>query len=126
MKKLKARSQYADEIVQLQSQLEQYKGRIDMKLFQRVDYKAEMDFLRDHLLMLVKAEDLKSTKDLFMNPNFAEFLVNLNNSMEKEYVGQEESISTREKEDGAVMFLDGIQNLVLMLQKLVREGHLTQ
>ncbi|MFC2165955.1 RND family transporter [Acidobacteriota bacterium] len=126
IKKLKTSGQQDDEIIQLQSQQEQYKRRIDLKLFQRVDYKAEMAFLRNHLLMLVKAEDLKNTKDIFMNPNFAEFLVNLNNSMEKEYVGQEESISTREKEDGAVMFLDGIQNLVLMLQKLVREGRLTE
>jgi len=123
---LKAEGRQGDELARRQTQLERYKERLDMKLFQRVDYKAEKDFLRHHLLMLIKAEDLKNTKDIFMNPNIAEFLGNLNNSMEKEYVGQEESISTREKEDGAVMFLDGIQNLVLKFQKLVREEDLTE
>lgn len=53
-------------------------------------------------------------------------LTNLNNSMEKEYVGQEESISTREKEDGAWGFLEGIQNLVLKLQKASRGEELTE
>ncbi|HKJ67691.1 MAG TPA: efflux RND transporter permease subunit, partial [bacterium] len=43
-------------------------------------------------------------------------LTNLNNSMEKEYVGDQESISTRQKEDEAVQFLDGIENLILTLR----------
>ena len=66
------------------------------QLFRRVDYKTEVDFLKEHGLMLIKAEDLKNLKDIFMDPNLTGLLVNLNNSMEKEYVGQEESISTRE------------------------------
>jgi predicted RND superfamily exporter protein len=41
--------------------------------------------------------------------------------MEKEYVGQEESISTREEEDGAWAYLEGIQNLILTLQKAANE-----
>jgi hypothetical protein len=46
--------------------------------------------------------------------------------MEKEYVGREESISTREKEDGAVGFLDGIENLVFKLQKAARGEELAK
>ena len=91
------------------------------KLFRRVDYKAEVDFLKEHGLMLIKAEDLRNLKDIFMDPNLTGLLVNLNDSMEKEYVGQEESISTREKEDGAVVFLDGIESLIEGL-KSVAEG----
>jgi predicted RND superfamily exporter protein len=82
------------------------------KLFLRVDYKTEIDFLKKHGLMLIKEEDLRNLKDIFMDPNLTGLLLNLNNSMEKEYVGQEESISTREKEDGAVVFLDGIESLI--------------
>lgn len=92
------------------------KGSIQRKLFQRVDYKTPRDFLRNHMLMLAKEENLKNQKELFTAPNLEEFMENLNDSMEKEYVGQEESISTREKEDRAVEFLDGIQELVLKLQ----------
>jgi len=95
-------------------------SRDNTKLFRRVDYKTEVEFLKNHALILIKAKDLENMKDVFMDPNLKELITNLNNSMEKEYVGQEESISTREKEDGAVMFLDGIQSIVLQLQKAAR------
>lgn len=85
----------------------------------RVDYKQEIDFIKDHGLMLVKANDLKNMKDVFKNPNLVPLLKNINNSFEKEYIGREESISTREKEDGAVAFLDGIEDLVKVMQKYV-------
>ncbi|MEE4311288.1 MAG: MMPL family transporter, partial [candidate division KSB1 bacterium] len=81
-------------------------------LIQRVDYKTEIEFLRKHGLMLIKEDDLKNIGDMFKDPNLGGLLFNINNAMEKEYVGQEESLSTREKEDQAYMFLDGLQHLV--------------
>jgi predicted RND superfamily exporter protein len=92
----------------------------DRRLIRRVDYKSELNFLRSHGLMLIKENDLKNIKDIFTNPNLTELLYNINNAMEKEYVGQSESISTREKEDQAVVFLDGIQSLVLLMQKYAK------
>jgi len=115
--KLEEKGNKKSEIAGLQSQIEELQKRINFRLFQRVDYKVETDFLRNHALMLVKEDDLRNTKDLFMDPNLTGLLTNINNSMEQEYLGREESISTREEEDGAVNFLDGIQNLVLKLQK---------
>jgi len=100
----------------LQKEVQEIEDRIDKPLFQRVDYKAEIDFLRDHILMLAKEENLKNMKEFFMDPNLIGLIRNLNNAMEKEYVGQQDSISTREKEDGAVNLLDGIQNLIEHLQ----------
>lgn len=88
-----------------------------LQLYRRVDYKTELEFLKEHGLMLLKEDDLKNLQEIFTDPNLTGLLVNLNNAMEKEYVGQEESISTREKEDQAVMFLDGIQDLVEKLQQ---------
>ena len=123
---LKTKENQESKIFELQAKIKDLEKRIDMQLFQRVDYKAEVDFLRNHLLMLIKADDLKNTKDIFMDPNLTELVRNLNNSMEKEYVGKEESISTREKEDGAVQFLDGIQNLVLELKRAVKEGGISE
>jgi len=118
--RLKTKENDDSKIVKLQSEIITLQARMDKKLFKRMDYKTEIDFLRNHGLILIKEEDLKNTKDVFMDPNITGLLFNINNSMEKEYVGQEESISTREKEDQAVVFLDGIQNLVLKLQKAAR------
>ncbi|MGD8536215.1 MAG: MMPL family transporter, partial [Candidatus Aminicenantes bacterium] len=88
----------------------------------RVDYMLELDFVKDHGLMLVKADDLENMKDVYTDPNLIPLLRNINNSLEKEYVGREESLSTREKEDGAFLFLDGIQSLVTSLNQFVEDG----
>ena len=123
---LKTKEKNESKIAKLQSEIKTLQARMNKKLFKRVDYKTEVDFLRNHGLMLLKEEDLKNTKDVFMDPNITGLLFNINNSMEKEYVGQEESISTREKEDNAVAFLDSIQNLVLKLQKATRGQNLSK
>jgi len=101
-----------EEVAGLVSELAYLESRIDKRLFDRVEYKMDINFLRNHALMLVEAEDLENTRDLFTDPNLLELITHINNAMEKEYVGREESLSTREKEDGAVGFLDGIQSLV--------------
>jgi len=123
--KLKAKGKES-KIAELQSEIKTLRSQMNHKLFQRVDYKVDIDFLRNHMLMLVKEDDLKNMKDVFMDPNLIGLLTNLNNSMEKEYVGREESISTREKEDGAVSFLEGIKNLVLVLQKTTSGGDISE
>jgi len=116
---LKNRENKNAKIADLQQEIDELQKRINFKLFQRVDYKSETDFLRNHALMLVKAEDLKNTKEMFTNPNLVELFRNMNNALEKEYVGQEESISTREKEDGAVTLLDGIESLTHQLKNVL-------
>ena len=126
IEKLTAKGNKESKIAELQSQITELQKEINFTLFQRVDYKVETDFLRNHALMLVKAEDMENTKYLFMNPNLTNLLTNINNSMEKEYVGREESISTREKEDGAVNFLDGIQHLTQKLQRAVAGEKITK
>jgi len=98
----------------------------DKMLFKRVDYKTETNFLKNHGLVLIKKDDLENLKDVYTDPNLDGLLFNLNNSMEKEYVGKEESISTREKEDGAVYFLDGIQELVMALEEAAAGADFTE
>ncbi len=117
IEKLEARGGKEAEIDELQAEIKELQSQINFKLFQRVDYKVNVDFLREHMLMLVKEEDLKNLKDVYMDPNLIGLLKNYNDSMEKEYVGREESISTREKEDGAWAFLEGIQNLIFVLKR---------
>ena len=89
----------------------------DGKLYtKRIDYKQEIDFLREHGLMLIKADDLQNMKELYQNPNLVPLLTNINNSFEKEYIGQEESISTRTKEDNTIIILDSISNLISIMK----------
>lgn len=88
------------------------KGLTDPKpegYFQRVDYKIPPDFIQNHGLMLVKPKDMENSRELFLNPELGEFLINLNNSLEKEYIRSEEKISTTQREQQAVEFLDGIE-----------------
>jgi len=88
------------------------KGLTDPKpegYFQRVDYKVPPDFVQNHGLMLVKPKDMENSRELFLNPGLGEFLTNLNNSLEKEYIRSEEKISTTQRELQAVEFLDGIE-----------------
>lgn len=117
---LKERGGNEKKITRLKSEIQTLQERINKKLIQRVDYKAEVDFLKNHGLMLLKEKDLKNLKDIFTDPNLTGLLVNINNSMEKEYVGQEESISTRAKEDQAVMFLDGIDAFLQLMKKYIQ------
>ena len=123
---LRARDSNKSKITALQSEIDALKKRIDFKLFNRVDYKMEVDFIKNHGLLLLKEDDLKNMQDMFLDPNLKGLLFNLNNAMEKEYVGQEESISTREKEDQAVALLDGIQDFVHTLKRAALGEDLSQ
>lgn len=107
----------AVEIAKLRSEITSLEQQKNKKIVRRIDYKTEIDFLKKHGLMLIKEDDLKNIKDNFIDPNLTGLLFNINNSLEKEYVNREESISTREREDQAVIFLDGIQQLVRTMQR---------
>jgi predicted RND superfamily exporter protein len=89
----------------------------DGKLYtKRIDYKQDIDFIRENGLMLIKADDLQNMKELYQNPNLVPLLTNINNSFEKEYICQEESISTRTKEDNTIIILDSIGNLISIMK----------
>ena len=86
--------------------------KFDGRYIDRVDYKMPVEFMKNHGLMLIKPKDLKNTEDVFYDPNLLPFLTNLNNSLEKEYINSEEKISTTQREQNAVRFLDGIESWV--------------
>jgi len=97
---------FADEIDPIISQVKSKNGE---RLIKRIDYKQEIDFLKNHAFMIMKKSDLEDSKDMFFSPFLDDFTQNLNNSLEKEYVGKEESISTREKQDQAILAIDGMK-----------------
>ncbi|MFQ5675582.1 MAG: RND family transporter, partial [bacterium] len=93
--------QFADELVPKIKAMTDY--------VQRVDYKLERDFFIEHGFMLQKAKDLSNMQDIFEDLSLLPWLRHLNDSFEKEYVQDDESISTKEKENNAIRFLDGVQ-----------------
>jgi len=88
----------------------------------RVDYKADLDFMKEHGFMLMKEDNLKNMKDIFQDPGLAGLLTNMNDSFEKEYIQPEESMSNREEEDGALIFLNGINGWLEAIGHTLRTG----
>ncbi len=85
----------------------------------RVDYKIPKKFMAKHGLMLMKSSDLENNMELFQNPNLDDFLVNLNNSLEKEYIQSEDKITGQEQEQGAIRFLAGIQSWLSIFDRVL-------
>ncbi len=106
--------QFADEIAPQIEALNDY--------IQRVDYKLEREFFLNHGFMLQKAKDLKNSKDIFTDLRLLPWLRHLNDNFEKTYVQDEESISTKEKENDAVGFLDGIQFWLHTVEQYANDG----
>lgn len=88
----------------------------------RVDYTMEREFILEHGLMLQKADDLENMKGMYEDLSLLPLLTHLNDSFEKEYVQDEESISTNEKENNAVRFLDGIKHWLNAIERYAANG----
>jgi predicted RND superfamily exporter protein len=84
-----------------------------------VYYKIDKDFLARHGFMLIKEKDLESTSDMFANLNLIPLLENINDNFEEEYVGDEEALSTKQKEDEAVRSLDGFQYWISTMDEFI-------
>ena len=89
---------------------------------QRVDYRLEREFFLEHGFMLQKEKDLKNLKGVFRDLSLLPWLRALNDSFEKTYAYDEESLSTREKENRAIVFLDGVDHWVQTVGKYVEKG----
>ncbi len=92
---------FADKIVPRIENLKDY--------VKRVDYKIDEGFLSNHGLILVKASDLKKTVRIFDGLDLLPLITHINDNMEETYVGNEESLSDKEKEDNAIRSLDGLE-----------------
>lgn len=88
--------------------------------FKKVDYRLPKELMLDHALMLMKTEDLKTSRALFENPNLVGFLKNLNDVFEQEYTGEDGgSIEGQDQEQGVIRFMDGIQTFALELETVL-------
>jgi len=80
------------------------------QFFSRVDYKLDKEFLSNHALMLAEKKDLETSADMFKDLDLIPLLTSINDNFEEEYVGDEEALSTKEKENEAVRTLDGFHS----------------
>ena len=87
---------------------------------QRVDYKIEKEFFQKHGFMLQKVKDLKNSKKIFSDLSLLPLIQHINDSFEETYVHDEESISTKEKENEAVLFLDGIEYWIKTIDQYIQ------
>jgi predicted RND superfamily exporter protein len=93
------------------------------KYVARVNYKIEEDFYRKYGLMLVKTKDLRSMRDnqVFSDFNLTGYLTHTNDNLEAVYVGDQESLSDKEKEDNAIRGLDGLQYWVTAMTSYLED-----
>jgi len=108
------------QIQNLKMRIQELRDQMDFSPIQRVDYKNPVEFMKKHGLMLMKAEDLRDNQSVFKNPNLPYLIRNINDALEKEYVGKSESLSSREKQDQAILFLDAIDYLIYSLSEGAR------
>ena len=87
----------------------------------RVYYKIDEEFLRNHALMLAKAKDLKKTVGVFSDLNLTPLLTHINDNFEETYIADEEALSTKEKEDEAVRYLDGLHFWLRAMDRYVSD-----
>jgi len=110
---------FADDIVPRIEPLKKY--------VERVNYKIDEEFIRSHGLMLTRTSDLQKMVDnnLFADQNLIGYLTHINDNFEDVYIGDEESLSDKEKEDNAIRGLDGIDNLIETWQSCLRGRNLS-
>ncbi|MGB2980681.1 MAG: MMPL family transporter, partial [Candidatus Zixiibacteriota bacterium] len=90
---------------------------------ERVHYKIDEEFLRHHAFMLAKAKDLKKTVGVFSDLNLTSLLTHINDNFEETYIADEEALSTKEKEDEAVRYLDGLQFWLQAMDRYASDPH---
>jgi len=86
---------------------------------ERVDYKIDKEFFANHGFMLTRAKDLERSRDMFSDLNLIPFLTSINDNFEAEYIEEEGALSTKEKEDNAVRYLDGIQYWIVIMDRSI-------
>lgn len=111
----KAKVAFAEEIGKRATEAK-YTSREDgspRPYIKRVTVKSDVDFIREHGLMLSKESDLRNTEELFTDLELPALLSAYNDFLEREYIEDTGAITEREKEDRAI---DGLKSIVQWLE----------
>ena len=80
----------------------------------RVQGKLDIDFFKDHGLMLSKAEDIERMRRIYSNINLVPLFSHLNDDFEREYSGDEEKLS--ENEELAIAQFEGLEQILKAME----------
>jgi len=80
----------------------------------RVQGKLDVDFFKDHGLMLSKAEDIERVRRIYSNINLVPLFSHLNDDFEREYSGDEEKLS--DDEELAIAQFEGLEQILKIME----------
>jgi len=105
--------EFADLIAPEIGKLEEY--------VERVDYKLDKEFFSSHGFMLAETQDLETMQEMFGNLNLVPFFDNINDNFEKEYIGNDDALSTKTEEDEAARSIDGFLYWLQTMDKFISD-----
>ncbi len=111
--------EFADEFVRVIKN-DQY---LQSNFVKTIDAKLKKDFLKKHMLLLIKTKNLKKLKELYSNPNLIPFVTQLNNNFEKTYGYEgDEDINNNKKLDEAVQYVSNIEDFITVMDDYIKNG----
>ncbi len=81
----------------------------------RVQGKLDLNFFKDHGLMLSKAEDIERIRRIYSDINLVPLFSHLNDDFEREYSGDEEKLS--EDEEIAIAQFEGLEKILKVMER---------
>ncbi|MCX7725275.1 MAG: MMPL family transporter [Chitinispirillaceae bacterium] len=95
-------------------------------LVKRVDYKIDKEFIEKHGLILQKNKDLKNMLNMYNSINILDFVKNINDNFEREYIEDSENLSSIDGEEQAIAGLEGIRKYIEHLNEFIKSGDTLQ
>ncbi len=80
----------------------------------RVQGKLDIDFFKEHGLMLSKAEDIDRVRRIYSNINLVPLFSHLNDDFEREYSGDEDKLS--DDEELAIAQFEGLEQILKVME----------
>ncbi|MBD3241525.1 MAG: MMPL family transporter, partial [Chitinivibrionales bacterium] len=93
-----------------------------LRLVRRIDYKVNSDFVSQHGMIIQKTKDLENMVDMFGSLELASLFRNINDSFEREYIDDSESLTTLDGEGQAVQGLEGIRRFLESIERYLQDG----
>ncbi len=92
-----------------------------INLVKRIDSKLDMDFFKNHGLIIQKSKDIDNFISMYSDLEFGNLLENINNSFEKEFVDDSENLNSLDGETQAIIGLENIFGFINSFSKYIED-----